>query len=261
MRTGNLMFQIAHAYSKSLDYNRQFILPKYEFSNHLEDTLFRKLDFNLTEVPSDTESVHITSKFEYNTDLVPDNERPTVYHGYYQSEKFFINHSETIKDLFSPTKDFIDRVTKDYPFLMDSVVVSINVRRGDYLNKLEAHPVITKDYIEYAMRIIPRHHHIIVTTDDIKWCKDVIKLPNIHYNEKYTDHEGLWLMSLCKHFIISNSSYSWWGAYLSRNKNKMVITPDTWFGPEITVKTDDIYCENWIKIPTKWDRGRLELRK
>ena len=102
----------------------------------------------------------------------------------------------------------------------------------------------------------------MVVSDDIEWCKENIKLPNVIFNDnnKYFNHEALWLLSLCDHFIISNSTFSWWGAWLSRSDNKIVISPDTWFGPDIKDNPKDIWCEDWIKIPTKWVDGFLQLK-
>ena len=88
----------------------------------------------------------------------------------------------------------------------------------------------------------------MVVSDDIQWCRDNITLPNCIF-ANFTDYEALWLISLCQHFVISNSSFSWWAAYLSTNNNKVVITPDTWGGWEFTdyINMSDIWCDGWIK--------------
>ena len=259
-RTGNMMFQIAHGFAKSLEYNRQFVAPYGESSSrHLENTLFRKIDFNIFQTPPQDKSKHIWSPFHYD-DVIPDEGQPTVFAGWYQTEKYFIKYSEVIKDLFSPTLSFIKKAMSDFPFLNDSVVGAINVRRGDYLTQPRRHPVITMDYINESYKQLPHCDKIIVLSDDIEWCKENIKLPNLVFVENYRDCEALWLLSLCDHFIISNSSFSWWGAYLSRTDNKVVISPDTWFGPDVTDDPKDIWCEDWVKIPTKWVDGFLQLK-
>jgi len=259
-RTGNMMFQIAHGYAKSLEYNRQYVAPFAESSSkHLEKTLFRKIDFNIPNTSDIDISKYVWSKFEYE-ELIPDNEIPTVFCGWYQSEKYFEKYKQVIKDMYSPTLDFVDRALKDFPFFIDSTVAAINVRRGDYLHFPTRHPVISVEYIEYAYTKLPKHDILIVVSDDIEWCRQNIKLPNVVYIDNYIDCDGLWLLSLCDYFIISNSTFSWWGAYLSRNPNKVVIAPDTWFGPDILEKTDDIYCQDWIKIPTRWENGYIKLK-
>jgi hypothetical protein len=259
-RTGNMMFQIAHAYAKSLEFNRQFVVPKSESSSgHLEKTLFRKLDFNinLSNQTEDTKTVWVPFTYE---NIKPFNENPTAYAGWFQSDKFFKNYSEIIKDLYSPTKEFVTKATTEFPFLTNSTVGAINVRRGDYLTQPRRHPVVTLDYIYEAYKHLPNCDKIIVLSDDIVWCKENIKLPNLVFVENYRDCEALWLLSLCDHFIISNSSFSWWGAYLSRTENKVVITPETWFGPDVAEDPKDIWCDGWIKIPTIWKDGFIELK-
>lgn len=258
-RTGNMMFQLAHGFAKSLEYNRQFVAPYGESSSkHLEKNLFRKLDFNIFQTPPNNSSKHVFGSFHFE-ELKPDETTPTVFWGWYQTEKYFIKYKEVIKDLFSPTMEFIDRATKEFPFLKDSVVGAINVRRGDYLTQPRRHPVVTIDYINEAYKHLPYCDKILILSDDINWCKENIKLPNTVFIENYVDCDGLWLLSLCDHFIISNSSYSWWGAYLSRTDNKKIISPDTWFGPDVVDNPKDVWCEDWIKIPTKWVDGFIHL--
>jgi hypothetical protein len=260
-RTGNMMFEIAHGYAKSLEYNRQFVVPSSESSSgHLEKNLFRKVDFNIPFSNQDSKSKVINGQFYYEK-LIPFENEPTVFSGYYQSEKYFGEYSEVIKDLYSPTLEFINKATTEFPFFNNSTVGAINVRRGDYLTQPRRHPVITLDYINEAYKHLPKCDYILILSDDIKWCKENILLPNnVIFVENYWDHEGIWLLSLCDHFIISNSTFSWWGAWLSRTENKVVISPDTWFGPDVIEDPKDVWCDDWIRIPTKWVDGFLELK-
>lgn len=264
-RTGNMMFQLAHGYVKALEYNRQFVAPSQDSSSGLlEKNLFRKLDFNIKKSEGIDDAEFITGTFAYS-DLPPVNDKPTVFVGWFQSEKYFGRYKEAIRDLYSPPKEFVEKALRDFPFFNNSVVAALNVRRGDYLTQPTRHPVITKEYIEEAYKHLPKHDYIIIMSDDIEWCKENINLPNMviidnNHNRQYWDQEGIWLLSLCDHFIISNSSFSWWGAWLSRTENKVVIAPDTWFGPDLREDTKDIYCEDWIKIPTRWDDGYIKLK-
>jgi len=263
-RTGNMMFQIAHGFVKALEHNRQFVVPSEESSSkHLEKNLFRKLDFLISKIPQSEVSKHIWGSFTYDKIDSPANDIPTVYAGWYQSEKFFGDYNQVVKDLYSPTLEFTQKALKDFPFLNNLVVAALNVRRGDYLTQPTRHPVITLDYINEAYRNLPQHDILLIMSDDINWCKENIKLPNSVFVDpsKYWDHEGIWLLSLCDHFIISNSTFSWWGAWLSKTNNKIVISPDTWFGPDVAEDPKDIWCDNWIKIPTYWNNGLIELKK
>ena len=262
-RTGNIMFQIAHAYSKALEYNRQFTVPSKESStSHQENTLYRKISFDIQTSVEFPNIEQKWGKFHYEH-IEPSKDNPTAFCGFYQSEKYFKKHSEAIRDLFSPPRSFINKVLKEYPFFANETVAAINVRRGDYLTQLTRHPVVSLEYINEAYESLPSHDKLLIMSDDIEWCKENIKLPNLVFsdNSKFWDAEGIWLLSLCDHFIISNSTFSWWGAWLSRTDNKVVIAPSTWFGPDIKEIPEDIYCENWVKLDTVYDNGYIKLNK
>jgi len=77
--------------------------------------------------------------------------------------------------------------------------------------------------------------------------------------EGLEDYEELWTMSLCKNNIMSNSSFSWWGVYLSDFDNKQVMCPYPWFGPSGEKKFDDIYEKNWKKVNLRYENGLLTL--
>ncbi len=259
-RTGNMMFQIANAYVMALEHNRQLVIPSNDSSSsHLEKTLFRKLDFSIY-TSFDVKFAEVINLPFWHRTSPPAVDRPTIYSGWVQSEKYFGKHKEVVRDLFSPTPDFIKNATEEYPFLTNNTVAAINVRRGDYLTQLEHHPVVSLEYINEAIKRLPPHEHTIVVSDDIEWCKANIKGENMHFAESYHDQYALWLLSLCDHFVISNSSFSWWGAFLSRNPNKVVVAPETWFGPKLNEETRDLYCEGWIKLPTVWKDGYIYPR-
>jgi hypothetical protein len=259
-RTGNLMFEVANVLNQSIIHQREFVIPRFEKRlSHLESTLFRKIDKWIDDVDKIEESKEYHGLFEFHQVPNPHDNIPTIYSGYYQSEKFFEKVKDEVRDLFSPPSDFFEKVYKEYPFFKNEIVVGINIRRGDYLKVSNRHPVVSLDYIQGSFKYLPKHDKVLVMSDDIEWCKENIKLPNIVFsdNSKFWDEYGIWLLSLCHHFIISNSTFSWWGAWLSNYKDKVVITPSTWFGPKIEYSSDDICCDDWIKIPTEYKDGRI----
>ena len=259
-RTGNMMFQIANALAKSIEYNRELIIPSKESSSDIyEKNLFRDLKFVDIDYSKIDNYKTINSPFHYTELDLPSDDYPTRYCGWYQSEKFFKKYSDIVIDAFSPTDEFIREAYNDFEFLKNKNACAINVRRGDYLTQPTRHPVITKEYINESIKHLPKCEKYIVLSDDMDWCKNNIKINDVIFVENYWDWCGLWLMSLCNNFILSNSSFSWWGAYLSRDKNKKVISPSTWVGPDIVDIMDDIWCEDWIKIPTKYNEGKIIL--
>jgi hypothetical protein len=255
------MFQIAHGYAKALEFNRQFVVPYQEStSSHLENTLFRKIPFSIKTSTQSFDVKTIWGKFNFE-ELHPSENTPTAFAGWYQSEKYFKKFKEPVIDLFSPPISFLNKVFQIYPFFRNRIVAAINVRRGDYLTQPNRHPVVSKEYIENAYQRLPFHDKLLVVSDDIEWCKDNLKLPNTVFNDNsiFWDAEALWLLSLCDHFVISNSTFSWWGAYLSRSEDKTVIAPETWFGPEIQEPTQDLYCDDWIKLKTYYQDGQIKF--
>lgn len=261
-RLGNQMFMIANAYSQALDNNCKFIAPKYdvELSDYIEN-VYRKLDFSINQIDDlkDDESyVSVGTTFHYSEMEIPKNKN-IIFNGYFQSEKFFSSNSFKIKELFSPTDEFVINFYDKFKFITNNDTIVINVRRGDYLHYPDHHPVLSKEYIINALEYIPNNKTspIIVISDDIEWCKENINIDGVFFAENISPWESLWLMSLCKHFIISNSSFSWWGAFLGEKPHSITLCPDVWFGPEIKVDTSDIYRNNWIKIPTYHKGGIL----
>ena len=261
-RLGNQLFQIAHAYSQSLTHNRQFVAPKYDTSvSPYFNNIFRHIDFLIDNTRDLKDAERIQGSFLYSP-LSPVKDKITVFHGFYQSEKFFRENSQKIKELFSPTSDFIEKCYLKYPELRSNNVTAINVRRGDYLTKPTEHPVVTKEYIQKALEYIPDPKIIFVVSDDTPWCMENIKGDNITYVD-YVTWEALWLLSLCKNFVLSNSTFSWWGAFLGESSNSIVITPSVWFGPEVHRRghyETDIYKENWLKIDTYFDNGEIKVK-
>ena len=133
--------------------------------------------------------------------------------------------------------------------ILNENTVSLHVRRGDYINKENYHPLQTIDYYKNAYDIINENSiNVLILSDDVNWCKKNIKFNNISYIENETNIIDLYIMSLCKHNIIANSSFSWWGAWLNENKNKKVICPINWFGEKTNIYTGDITPEKWLKI-------------
>jgi len=258
-RTGNVMFQIANAYAKSLEYSIPLIVPSEESAvDHLSQNIlrnfkFEKIDYNILDNYKTIEST-----FHYQDLEAPSYDKPTRYVGWFQSEKYFKKYYENIRNAYYPTDEFINKIHNDFNYIDDDVC-AINVRRGDYLHFPTRHPVVTKDYIIESLKLVPKCKKYFILSDDILWCKENLKIDNSIFIENYWDWKGLWLMSQCTYFIISNSTYSWWGAYLSKKPNKKVIAPSTWFGPDIPEKIDDIYCDGWIKVDTKYSDGKIIL--
>jgi len=259
-RLGNQMFQIANVYAQSLRHNRQLILPRNDTSvSDYYTTVHRKLEFQINVSPTDGPGFHTIHGTHQHQVYVPHPTKPTIFRGYYETEKYFKDYSEPVRWLFEPTTAFIDKVLREYPQLNNEPVSAVVVRRGDFLTFPIRHPVVTAGYLHAAHSLLPPTNHTFVVSDDIPWCKENLKLPNMIF-VSYVTWEALWLLSLCHHFVISNSTFTWWGAWLSRNPNKVVVTPDTWFGPDLNVDQRDIRCEGWLQVPTIISDGFIHAK-
>lgn len=160
-----------------------------------------------------------------------------ILFGYFQSEKYFINIEDNIKSLFS----------LQFQNMPSGINVSMHIRLGDYLKNKEYHPVQSEDYYYRALTSIGNYDNLFIFSDSElpEWAK---KLKNVRVVKNSSDIEDLSLMASCDHNIIANSSFSWWGAWMNRNKNKKVVAPKIWFGPKGPQDWQDIYCKNWTVI-------------
>jgi hypothetical protein len=246
-RMGNQMFMVAHAYAKALEYNKQLVISKDQ--TFVEDDytkhIFRKIE--------------TIDTFDNNHNLnpiVPSDDKHTQYTGYYQSEQHFIKYSEAIRMLFAPPYEFIERIKNELPKLFDTEVTLVSIRRGDYLNYPSFHPTLSVEYIQTAISLVKSHFYF-VASDDIPWCRQNLNLDPCVYLERYTPYEQMWIMSMCHHFIISNSSFSWWGAWLSRFENKIVVAPSIWVGPACTTGWDNIHAKGWTILESRFENGLI----
>ena len=177
-----------------------------------------------------------------------------VVSGYWQSEKYFSSIENIIRLKFKFTNGLTDRWVEMKAYISSVNSVMVHVRRGDYLQLLDFHGVIDTDYIQRGVQYIDQkldNRVLFVFSDDMAWCKEnIVGYENIVFvGEEYYESTGskLHLMQSCKHFIISNSTFAWWAAWLSDNKAKIVIAPSKWFATD-TLDPKDLIPEGWIKM-------------
>lgn len=246
---GNMMFQIAAGYSHSLTVKENFVVSYPNMSQMIhtpftgyEETIFRDITVGVQDVTiGNLLRGYVEPAFHYMP--IPELGN-IILSGYYQSEKYFINHENEIRNLFSPTEKIKKYLKNKYGDVSD--YTSLHVRRGDYLGLQTHHPLCTISYYNESMAIAKGK--ILIFSDDLDWCKKTFQDPKFIFVKNNSDCQDLYLMSMCKNNIIANSSFSWWGAWLNNNKNKKVIAPKNWFGESINHNTQDLYPESWIKI-------------
>ena len=239
---GNLLFTLATGYSTSKTYGKEMYSTRPNGYNEYQDNILRNIKLT-NEIPN---SIYVEKAFTY--DEIPNVE---AIDGYFQSEKYFVNHRTGILDLFEMPFKIKDYIDKKYKKLLEGNTCSIHIRRGDYLKNPQYHPIQDLSYYEKAISKISKNNEnvkFLVFSDDINWCKEKLKNINLTFIENEKDYIDLYLMSLCKNNIIANSTFSWWSAWLNKNKNKIVIAPSKWFGPAANLDSKDIVPESWEKI-------------
>jgi hypothetical protein len=195
--------------------------------------------------------------FEYWKGLQTCSENAYVF-GYWQSEKYFIDHKEQIRHDFS-FKPFADskNIKLALQIKESPCAVSIHVRRGDFLSNPKAsayHGVLSPTYyaaaLEYLSKEFP-NMELFIFSDDMEWVKKKLELGNhqvrfVSHNTGANSYLDMALMSLCDHHVIANSSFSWWGAWLNPSADKIVIAPKSWFIKPIN--TTDLIPSSWIRL-------------
>jgi hypothetical protein len=245
---GNQMFQISAAYSLSkdlgvecgFDFEQCHTPAQGNTSNKYKDNVLKKIK----NISLDFKKFKQYSQKQFSYTEIPKNDN-LILNGDFQSEKYFNKYKDDVKALFYCDDDKIKEIGKRLSGF--DIVTSIHVRRGDYLNKPNFHTSCGIEYYKKAISLIGGGDFIFVS-DDIDWCKNNFKGPNIHYSPFTNEVDDLYLMVLCDNQIIANSSFSWWGGYLCTYHNNIVICPKNWFGPKGPKDTQDIYLNNWLKI-------------
>lgn len=177
--------------------------------------------------------------------------------GYWQSEKYFTNFQSIIRKDFSFCSPMSQKNALIASNIENSNSISLHVRRGDYVsnhNVNNVHGVCSSEYYMKAINKIAskiQNPRFFVFSDDINW---VIKNIDIGYQHDFINHNigsesynDMRLMSMCKHHIIANSSFSWWGAWLNAAPTKVVIAPKQWFADDKR-NVSDLLPKNWVKL-------------
>ena len=246
---GNYMFQIAAAESLGIKNNDSVVFSELDCTScHTNVSTYK---FNIFRNINISHQALNLIKYDYSEPEFSYNEIPYVKDmrliGYFQSEKYF--DKDKINDLFKIPSVIEEFITHNYGYLLNEPTCSIHVRRGDYLKHPNHHPLCSMDYYNKAMALMPTGTKYLVFSDDIKWCRENFIGEQFEFIEGLKDVVDLYLMAYCNNNIIANSSFSWWGAWLNNNVNKIVVAPKIWFGPaKSNMSTKDLIPEKWIIV-------------
>lgn len=200
--------------------------------------------------------VHPEKAFTFDPQVLalPDN---TYLDGYWQSEQYFNDQAAAIREDFTVRHPPSAENQRWLERIAASNAVSLHVRRGDYVTNPSANAVHGTCDLDYYRRAVDHLRNasgadpaIFVFSDDPDWVAANLQLPfDMHLvrnNDAATNYEDLRLMSACRHHVIANSSFSWWGAWLDPAPDKIVVAPKRWFRSDEMDDTD--------LIPAAWVR-------
>lgn len=252
---GNFLYLIATtygiAYKNNLDVKVESL--EYFFSkwgDKYKKSLFRNI--NTEKISGKRNKVYEIKKTR-NTYKIFECKNGDELVGYYQSYKYFDFIRPTILSLFS-----IDDTTKKYIsekyniILSNYTTISLHVRRADYCNLgISLDTAYQNEAVCYIKNLfVETNIKFLVFSDDINWCRDKFIGDEYYFVQGEDDYVDLYMMSMCNHNIIANSTFSWWGAYLNEKDNKIVIYPKKWFcnNKRYQQIKEDMFLKNWIEI-------------
>jgi hypothetical protein len=188
---------------------------------------------------------------------IPNN---VYYVGYFQSYKYYTNMEDRIKECFKFKQELLNaRTVKTKNELTDKHTISVHIRRGDYVTDSttnENHGLCSMEYYNTCIDLMMQRVDnpvFVFFSDDIEWVKNEFGNRNLNsvfidFNTGSDSWMDLYLMQHCKHNIIANSSFSWWGAWLNHNSSKIVCAPNNWFKKKEIDIIDDLIPESWLRI-------------
>ncbi len=179
----------------------------------------------------------------------------TYLDGNWQTPKYFSDIKDVLQKDFTLKEPLSEKSQSLHNEIVSCNAVCVHIRRGDYVGNKVHDTAIGQTYYDKGISYISNHttiEKIYVFSDDIEWCRANLTFayPTIFVGNEYAgdrDCEHFALMSACKYFVIPNSTFSWWAAWLAANENKIVIAPKKWFADD-TIDTHDLIPEEWVRM-------------
>lgn len=242
---GNNLFQVATASALAWDHGDTAYFPRLAHSPTLCQHIFSRFPLY---PPSDEIS------FEWKETQY--SYQPIFYQpkmkidGYFQSPKYFVNHRDKLLKLLAPIPRDEQYINKKYRWLIEHPnTVGIQIRYyNDSVNSIQ----YGRDYLEKAMALFPPSSLFIVSSNNLDFARANLSGKEVFFIESEPSYIDFYLLTLCKHMIITNSTFGWWTAWLNQNPDQQVVCPLIW---SEGMDTRDLCPDSWIKIDAK--RGRI----
>jgi len=253
---GNQMFVIATTVSYALDHHVIPVFPNFILDPQNDNFVnFKNLFYDLeVKIPKGEKVLY--DFYEASGDFAPIPHKKNIcIHGYFQSEKYFKHHKKEIVELFLPSFKIASYLEQKYgEILRKNTTVSLHIRSYfDHDPEQKVYIQYGRDYVEKAIALFPEDALFLVFSNKMEYCKKELAgiERNFFFIENEPHYHDLYLMSMCDHNIIANSSFSWWGAYLNQNPEKVVVAPPRWYAPTYPLGEKDLVPEEWIRVILK----------
>lgn len=233
-RLGNQMFEIATTIALALDNNADYLIPNVAGGSICYFDHFPLFNPEVHKV----ENIWREKGHQYQ--IIPF--KPNLQlHGYLQSEMYFKHRRKEIIEAFG------------FPWEPMEGIVALHIRRGDLVEHQKVTPLVKMNFYDRAIKHFTDkgYNDFMVFSDDIPWCKENLKQKvNFSFSGIADAKDDLALQNCCSHQIISNSTFSWWSAWLNQNPNKIVIAPHhtQWFGAFCRLNFTTVIPNEWIQI-------------
>lgn len=251
-RLGNQMFQYAALRGIAAARGYDFAIPQSNFEDEWKDhQLFEtfKMPHSKSRGYQLQPQYYQEKQFHYDQTYVDNCPDQVCLFGYFQTERYFEHIADSIREDFT----FKDHIVETCRGFIEQVSnpIALHVRRTDYVTKSKDHPPCGLEYYQKALTQFKNTRNVIVFSDDPEWCKqqELFESDRFLIAEGNDNRYDMCLISMCDDFIIANSSFSWWGAWLANRGT--VIAPSRWFGDDgYTSKNDtrDIIPSRWWKL-------------
>jgi len=259
-RLGNQLFQYAALVGIAKNLNYDFCIPDHSnvpwFDQEVDGNIVTKyhqlqhlfemnyLNGRYGEVDGYEIDVHQAEFCEELFNECPDN---SSLLGHFESYHYFENAEKELRKDFIIRERLLEAAFKFHKDKKTELPVCVSVRRGDYIKFQDHHPPCVESYYRECIEKLGKDRQYLITSDDIEWCKKIFVGNNFIFNDVipnniYKPHFDFAVGSLCNDFIISNSTFSWWVAWMSNSKDKKVFAPYPWFGPALAhIDTEGYY--------------------
>ncbi len=250
-RLGNQLFFIASTYGIGKTLNLETKFPYWKYTHYLKNRI-PHLQKVANPIKVNEVGYHYTPEM-WEREVNKHPGRLISLNGWLQTEEYWKPYKNEIKDLFEFKDDLKTRLLTKYNKAFSKTTIAISIRRGDFVNNPNYAQLPISYYIGALLSYFPdfKNYNIFCFSDDIAYCRHQFEcLDNVYYPTSESDIEQLCLMTMCQHFIISQSTFSWWGAYLGEKPDSVIVRPNyNLDGPLLATHNEkDYWPKHWNNI-------------